>query len=48
MAADGEAYLNLAKVLDYTGKKAEAKEAAKQALAKGVKKPEDANRILAR
>lgn len=48
MAADGEAYLNLAKVLDYAGKKAEAKEAAKQALAKGVKKPEDANRILAR
>lgn len=48
MAADGEAYLNLARVLDYAGKKAEAKEAAKQALAKGVKKPEDANRILAR
>jgi len=48
MAADGEAYLNLAKVLDYAGKKAEAKEAAKQALAKGVKKPDDANRILAR
>lgn len=48
MATDGEAYLNLAKVLDYAGKKAEAKEAAKQALAKGVKKPEDANRILAR
>ena len=48
MASDGEAYLNLAKVLDYAGKKAEAKEAAKQALAKGVKKPEDANRIIAR
>lgn len=48
MATDGEAYLNLAKVLDFAGKKAEAKEAAKQALAKGVKKPEDANRILAR
>jgi uncharacterized protein HemY len=48
MAADGEAYLNLAKVLDYAGKKAEAKAAAKQALEKGVKKPEDANRILAR
>lgn len=47
MAADGEAYLNLAKVLDYAGKKAEAKAAAKQALEKGVKKPEDANRILA-
>ena len=48
MAADGEAYLNLAKVLDMAGKKAEAKAAAKQALEKGVKKPEDANRILAR
>ncbi|QNN45266.1 hypothetical protein H9L17_08425 [Thermomonas brevis] len=48
MAADGEAYLNLAKVLDYAGKKAEAKAAAKKALEKGVKKPEDANRILAR
>lgn len=48
MAADGEAYLNLAKVLDYAGKKADAKAAAKQALEKGVKKPEDANRILAR
>lgn len=48
MASDGEASLNLAKVLDYAGKKAEAKTAAKQALEKGVKKPEDANRILAR
>lgn len=48
MAADGEAYLNLAKVLDYADKHAEAKAAAKQALEKGVKKPEDAKRILAR
>jgi tetratricopeptide (TPR) repeat protein len=48
MAADGEAYLNLAKVLDVAGKKAEAKAAAKSALDKGVKKPEDAKRILAR
>lgn len=48
MAADGEAYLNLAKVLDYAGRKAEAKAAATQALEKGVKKPEDAKRILAR
>lgn len=48
MAADGEAYLNLAKVLDMAGKKAEAKAAAKSALDKGVKKPEDAKRILAR
>ena len=48
MAADGEAYLNLAQVLDMDGKKAEAKAAAKSALDKGVKKPEDAKRILAR
>ncbi len=48
MAADGEAYLNLAKVLDYAERKAEAKAAAKLALEKGVKKPEDAKRILAR
>ncbi|WP_330947147.1 hypothetical protein [Thermomonas sp. LB-4] len=48
LAADGEAYLNLAKVLDYADRKAEAKAAAKQALEKGIKKPEEANRILAR
>lgn len=48
MAADGEAYLNLAKVLEYDGKKSEAKAAAQQALDKGVKKPEDAKRILGR
>lgn len=46
MAADGEGYLNLAKVLDYAGRKAEAREAARQALAKGIKKPEEANRII--
>ncbi|HOV97380.1 MAG TPA: tetratricopeptide repeat protein [Thermomonas sp.] len=48
MATDGEAYLNLAKVLDMNGKKADAKAAAQKALDKGVKKPEDAKRILAR
>jgi tetratricopeptide (TPR) repeat protein len=48
MAADGEAYLNLAKVLDNSGKKAEAKAAAQKALDKGVKKPESAKRLLAR
>lgn len=48
MAADGEGYLNLAKVYEFAGKKAEAKEAARQALAKGIKKPEEANRIIAR
>ncbi len=48
MAADGEAYLNLAKVLEYSGKKAEAKAAAQKALDKGIKKPEEAKGILAR
>lgn len=48
MAADGEAYLNLAKVLEYAGKKTEAKAAAKQALDKGVKKPDEAKGILSR
>lgn len=48
MAADGEAYLNLAKVLEYSGKKAEAKAAAQKALDKGVKKPDEARNILSR
>ena len=48
MAADGEAYLNLAKVLEYSGKKADAKAAAQKALDKGVKKPEEAKALLAR
>lgn len=48
MAADGEAYLNLAKVLEYAGKKAEAKAAAQKAIDKGVKKPEEAKAILSR
>ncbi|MDI1252262.1 tetratricopeptide repeat protein [Thermomonas sp.] len=48
IADDGEAYLNLAKVLDYSGKKAEAKAAAQKALDKGLKKPEEAKDILTR
>lgn len=48
IAADGEAYLNLAKVLDNEGKKADAKAAAQKALDKGLKKPEEARRILSR
>jgi tetratricopeptide (TPR) repeat protein len=48
MAADGEAYLNLAKVLEYSGKKAEAKVAAQKALDRGVKKPDEAKSILSR
>lgn len=47
MAADGEAWLNQAKVLVMAGRKAEAKVAAQKALDKGVKKPEEAKRILA-
>lgn len=46
LAPDGETYLNLARALNNEGRAAEAREAAKQALAKGVKKPEDANRII--
>lgn len=46
LAPNGETYLNLARVLSNEGRSAEAKEAAKQALAKGVKKPEDAKRII--
>ena len=48
MAADGEAYLNLAKVLEYSGKKAEAKAAAQKALDKGIKKPDEAKGIQSR
>lgn len=48
MAADGEAYLNLAKVLEYSGKKADAKAAAQKALDKGIKKPDEAKNILSR
>lgn len=47
LAPDGETYLNLARVLWSEDRIPEAKEAAKQAIAKGVKKPEDANKILA-
>lgn len=46
ISGNGEAALNLAKVLRNEGRMGEAKEAARQALAKGVKKPEDANKII--
>lgn len=46
MAADGEAYLNMAKILRDQGKSAEAKAAAQKALDKGVKKPNEAKNIL--
>ena len=48
MAAFCESYLNLAKVLEYNGKKADAKAAAQKALDKGVKKPDEARNILSR
>jgi len=47
MAADGETYLNLARLLWQEDRIPEAKEAAKQAMAKGLKKPDDAKKILA-
>ncbi len=47
LAPDGEAYLNLARVLWQEDRIPEAKEAAKQAVAKGIKKPDDAKKILA-
>lgn len=44
---DGETYLNLARLLWQEERVPEAKEAAKQAIAKGLKKPDDAKKILA-
>jgi tetratricopeptide (TPR) repeat protein len=44
---DGETYLNLAKVLWQEDRVSEAKEAARQALSKGLKRPEEANKIVA-
>lgn len=46
LSKDGETYLNLAKVLYQENRLPEAKEAAKSALAKGVKKPDDAKKIV--
>ena len=47
LAPDGETYLNLARALWQEDRIAEAREAAKQAITKGVKKPDDARKILA-
>ncbi len=44
----GESYLNLAKVLANEGRLPEAKQAAQQALDKGIRSPDEAKRILAR
>lgn len=46
LSKDGETYLNLARVLWQENRTAEAKQAAQQALNKGVKKPEDARKII--
>jgi tetratricopeptide (TPR) repeat protein len=46
MTGNGEAYLNLAKILSDQGQGAEAKVAAQAALDKGVKEPDQARRIL--
>lgn len=46
LAPDGEAFLNLAKVLWAEGRIPEAKQAAQQALDKGIKAPKDAQTIL--
>lgn len=46
LAENGETYLNLARVLHQEGRSAEAKDAARQAIAKGLKSNADAERII--
>ncbi|MEN5059619.1 tetratricopeptide repeat protein [Luteimonas sp. TWI1416] len=46
LAENGETYLNLARALHQEGRSAEAKEAARQAIAKGLKSNADAERII--
>ncbi|MGN6513263.1 MAG: tetratricopeptide repeat protein [Lysobacteraceae bacterium] len=48
LASDGEPALNLARVLSNEGRLAEARQAAQQALDKGLKDPADAKKILAK
>lgn len=48
LGPDGEGYLNLARVLYNEGRTAETQEAAQQALDRGVRNPEDAQRLLGR
>lgn len=48
LAPNGETYLNLAKLLANEGRIAEAKQAAQQAINKGVRAPDEAKGILAR
>lgn len=47
LAPTGETYLNLARLLWGEGRLDEAKQAAQQALDKGIENPQDANKILA-
>jgi Flp pilus assembly protein TadD len=47
LAPNGEAYLNLARALLNEGQMAEARQAAQQALDKGVHNPGDAKKIIA-
>jgi len=46
LAENGDTYLNLARVLHQEGRADEAKEAARQAIAKGLKSNTDAERII--
>ncbi|VXB10006.1 conserved exported hypothetical protein [Luteimonas sp. 9C] len=46
LAENGDTYLNLARVLHQEGRSDEAKEAARQAIAKGLKSNTDAERII--
>ena len=46
LSKDGETYLNLARVLHAEGRIPAAKQAAQQALAKGIKNPDDAKKII--
>jgi len=46
LSDDGETWLNLARVLHAENRISEAKQAAQQALAKGVRDPKDANGII--
>lgn len=48
LAADGETYLNLAKILANEGRSAESKKAAQQAIDKGLKDPQTARDLLSR
>ena len=47
-ASNGEPGMNLARVLSNEGRIAEAKQAARDALAKGLKNPKDADKILSK